>query len=87
MSDTNDGIREVVEFRVWISRDPDSGSYQLEMADADGRGPVFRSGHEPTPEAACRNLGWMRDQAEDWALRFGCEIVWPETIKVEGVMP
>ena len=84
MSDTNDDIREV-EFRVWISRDPDS--YQLEMADADGRGPVCRSGPESTPEAALRNLGWMSDQAEDWALRFGCAIKWPETITIEGVMP
>ena len=86
MSDNNDDIREV-EFRVWISRDPDSGSYQLEMADADGRGPVCRSGPESTPEAALRNLGWMRDVADEWAERFGCEIKWPETIKVEGVRP
>ena len=86
MSDTNDDIREV-EFRVGIRQDPDAGSYEVVMAAADGRGCEFRSGPEPTPKAAYRNVGWMRDQAEEWAERLGCDIKWPDTIKVEGVMP
>lgn len=77
----SDDIREV-EFEVRVRQIPGTASYEVVMVAADGRGCEFRSGPESTPDAAYRNLGWMRDQAEEWASRFGCEIKWPKSIKV-----